>query len=178
MTAHAADLATTARARKDRMRDVKQKPIFDANSMAKRTENLIRIIRAEALLVSGVGGKTDKIHDEVTKRCTASLSVTQLLAIAAPSRRARSLARVEKSFRSNVAAVGQLEGRSRISPDLKNFLPYFLILRKLSHVVDGQHVGRRRPDFFQGFHFGMSRSFARLSINLLSFFADGPANPE
>jgi len=85
---------------------------------------------------------------------------------------------VEKSFRSNVAAAGQLEDRSRISTDLKNFLPRFLVLRKLSHVIDGQHVGRRRPDFFQSFHFGMSRSFTRLSINLLSFFTDGPANPE
>jgi hypothetical protein len=84
---------------------------------------------------------------------------------------------VEKNFLSNVAA-GQLEDRSRISTDLKDFLPRFLVLRKLSHVVDGQHVGRRRPDFFQGFHFGMSRSFARLSISFLSFFTDGPANPE
>ena len=65
-----------------------------------------------------------------------------------------------------------------ISADLKDFLPRFLIPRKLSDVVDGQHVRRRRPDFFQGFHFGMSRSFTRLSINLLSFFTDGPANPE
>jgi hypothetical protein len=65
-----------------------------------------------------------------------------------------------------------------ISTDLKDFLPRFLILRKLSHVVDGQHVRCRRPDFFQRFHFGMSRSFTRLSINLLSFFTDGPANPE
>ena len=44
---------------------------------------------------------------------------------------------VEKHFLSNVAAAGQLEDRSRISTDLKNFLPRFLILRKLSHVVDG-----------------------------------------
>ncbi len=82
---------------------------------------------------------------------------------------------IEKNFLSNLAAVGQLEDRSRISADLKDFLPRFLILRKLSHVVDGQHVRCRRPDFFQRFHFGMSRSFTRLSINLLSFFTDGPA---
>jgi hypothetical protein len=65
-----------------------------------------------------------------------------------------------------------------ISTDLKDFLPRFLVLRKFSHVVDGQHVRRRRPDFFQRFHFGVSRSFTRLSINLLSFFTDGPAYPE
>src|SRR5215470_13168119 len=45
---------------------------------------------------------------------------------------------------------------SRISTDLKNFLPRFLVLRKLSYVIDGQHVGRRRADLLQGFHFGMS----------------------
>src|SRR5262245_18109341 len=71
-----------------------------------------------------------------------------------------------------------LDQCSRISTDLKNFLPRFLVLRKLSHVIDGQHVDRRRPDFIQGSHFGMSRGFARLSINLLSFFTDGLANPE
>jgi hypothetical protein len=64
------------------------------------------------------------------------------------------------------------------SPDLKDFLPRFLILRKLSDVVDGQHVRRRGPDFFQGFDFGMSRSFTRLSVNPLSFLTDGPTNPE
>jgi hypothetical protein len=80
---------------------------------------------------------------------------------------------------------GEIEDRSGrnisfnfISADLKDFLPRFLILRKLSDVVDGQHVRRRRPDFFQGFHFGMSRSFTRLSVSLLSFFTDGPTNPE
>ena len=83
---------------------------------------------------------------------------------------------VEKFFCRTLG--GQREDRSGISTDLKNFLPHFFILRKLSDVVDAQHVSRRRPDFFQGFHFGMSRSFARLSINLLSFFTDGPANPE
>src|SRR5215510_14040913 len=81
-------------------------------------------------------------------------------------------------FFNDGAAVGQLEHRSRISTDLKDFLPGFLIPRKLSDIVDGQHVRRRRPDFFQRFHFGMSRSFTRLSINLLSFFTDDPANPE
>src|ERR671918_2344973 len=84
----------------------------------------------------------------------------------------------EKNFLSNVAAAGQREDRSRISTDLKDFLPRFLVLRKLSDIVDGQHVRRCRPDLFQRFHFGMSRSFTRLSINLLSFFTDGPANPE
>src|SRR5262249_54444726 len=79
---------------------------------------------------------------------------------------------------STTAAVGQLEHRSRISTDLKDFLPGFLIPRELSDIVDGQHVRRRRPDFFQRFHFGMSRSFTCLSINLLSFFTDDPANPE
>src|SRR5580765_5939357 len=32
--------------------------------------------------------------------------------------------------------------------------------------------------FFPGLHFGMSGSLARLRVNLLSFFTDGPANPE
>src|ERR687892_363692 len=85
---------------------------------------------------------------------------------------------VEKNFLSNVIAAGRPESHSRISTDLKNFLPRFLVLRKLSHVVDGQHVRRRRPDFFQRFHLGMSRSLTGLSINLLPFFTDGPANPE
>src|SRR5262249_13960183 len=64
------------------------------------------------------------------------------------------------------------------SAEPKDLLPRLLVLRELSDVVDGQHVRRRGSDFFQRFRFGMSRSFARLSINLLPLFADGPANPE
>src|ERR1041384_268694 len=75
------------------------------------------------------------------------------------------------------AAFRYVNDRSQISTDLKDFLPCFLVFRKLSHIVDGQHVRCGRSDFFQGFHFGMSWSFAGLSVSFLSFFTDGPANP-
>jgi hypothetical protein len=90
-----------------------------------------------------------------------------------------------RQFPGRLRGQGEIADRSGhnisfyfISANLKDFLPRFLILRKLSDVVDGQHVRRRGPDFFQGFHFGMSRSFTRLGVSLLSFFTDGPTNPE
>ncbi len=52
IVALAAYLATVARALKDKMTELKEKPIFDADPITKHAENLMRIIRAEALLVS------------------------------------------------------------------------------------------------------------------------------
>ena len=52
IVALAAYLATVARSLKDKMTELKEKPTFDAAEIAKHAENLMRIIRAEALLVS------------------------------------------------------------------------------------------------------------------------------
>jgi hypothetical protein len=52
IVALAAYLATVARALKDKLTELKDKPIFDAAPIEKHAKNLIGIIRAEALLVS------------------------------------------------------------------------------------------------------------------------------
>ena len=52
IVALAAYLATVARSLKDKMTELKEKPIFDTAEIGKHAENLMRIIRAEALLVS------------------------------------------------------------------------------------------------------------------------------
>jgi hypothetical protein len=48
----AAYLATVARSLKDKITALKEKTQFDANQITRHAENLMRIIRAEALLVA------------------------------------------------------------------------------------------------------------------------------
>src|SRR3972149_90459 len=64
------------------------------------------------------------------------------------------------------------------SPDLKNFLPQFLIPGELFAVVEGQHVGRRGAHFFHRLHVRMRRGLARPRIDALALFAHRPTRPE